>query len=45
MAYDPVKKNGRGVDGLGGPSFQTDVAVQNGKIVGVGKVMESATKP
>ncbi len=44
MAYDLAIKNGRVVDGSGGPSFQADVAVQNGKIVGVGKFNESATR-
>ncbi len=44
MAYDLIIKNGRVVDGSGGPSFQADVAVQNGKIVGVGKFTESATR-
>ena len=44
MAYDLLINNGRVVDGSGGPSFQADVAVQNGKIVGVGKFTESATR-
>ena len=44
MAYDLLIRNGRVVDGSGGPSFQADVAVQNGKIVGVGKFTESATR-
>ena len=30
MAYDLIIKNGRVVDGSGGPSFHADVAVQNG---------------
>jgi len=38
MAYDLVIKNSRIVDGSGQPSFQGDVAVQDGKIVEVGKV-------
>jgi N-acyl-D-amino-acid deacylase len=42
-AYDLLIKGGRVVDGSGGPSFQADVAVQNGKIVGVGKCNASAT--
>jgi N-acyl-D-amino-acid deacylase len=44
MAYDLLIKNGRVVDGSGGPSFQADVAVHQGKIVGVGKFNESATR-
>jgi len=44
MAYDLLITNGRVVDGSGGPSFQADVAVKNGKIVGVGKFNESATR-
>jgi N-acyl-D-aspartate/D-glutamate deacylase len=43
MAYNLLIKNGRVVDGSGGPPFYADVAVQNGKIVGVGKFSESAT--
>jgi len=44
MAYDLLIKNGRVVDGSGGPSFAADVAVHHGKIVGVGKFNESATR-
>ena len=44
MPYDLLIKNGRVVDGSGGPSFRADLAVQNGKIVGVGKFNESATR-
>jgi N-acyl-D-aspartate/D-glutamate deacylase len=44
MAYDLLIKNGRVVDGSGGPSFSADVAVHHGKIVGVGKFNESATR-
>ncbi len=44
MAYDLLIKNGRVVDGSGGPSFYADVAVTNGKIVGVGKFSEPATR-
>ena len=36
MAYDLLIKNGRVVDGSGAPAFHADVAVQDGKIVGVG---------
>jgi N-acyl-D-amino-acid deacylase len=44
MAYDLLIKDGRVVDGSGGPSFHADVAVHHGKIVGVGKFNESATR-
>ena len=44
MAYDLLIKNGRVVDGSGGPSFYADVAVHQGKIVGVGKFNASATR-
>ena len=37
MAYDLLIKNGRVVDGTGELGFIADVAVQDGKIVGVGK--------
>jgi N-acyl-D-aspartate/D-glutamate deacylase len=44
MVYDLLIKNGRVIDGSGGPGFYADVAVSNGKIVGVGKFNESATR-
>ena len=44
MAFDLLIKNGRVVDGSGGPEFRADVAVSNGKIVGVGRFSESATR-
>ena len=44
MAYDLLIKNGRVVDGSGGPSFQADVAVHQGKIVGIGKLSAAATR-
>ena len=44
MAYDLLIKNGRVVDGSGGPSFYADVAVKDGKIIGVGKFNDSATR-
>src|SRR5215470_2729100 len=37
MVYDLLIQNGRVVDGSGEPAFQADVAVSQGKIVGVGK--------
>ena len=44
MAFDLLIKNGRVVDGSGGPEFRADVAVTNGKIVGVGRFNETATR-
>jgi len=44
MAYDLLIKNGRVIDGSGAPEFRADVAVTNGKIVGVGRFNESATR-
>lgn len=43
MAYDLLIKNGRIVDGSGGPSFSGDIAVQDRQIVGIGKFTASAT--
>ena len=43
MTYDLLIKNARVVDGSGEPSFQADVAVHQGKIVGVGKYNAAAT--
>ena len=44
MAYDLLIKNGRVVDGSGGPSFHGDVAVHHGKIVGEGQFNATATR-
>ncbi len=44
MTYDLLIKNARVVDGSGEPSFQADVAVQQGKIVGVGKTSGAAKR-
>src|SRR5262252_7447462 len=44
MAYDLLITNGRVVDGTGELGFLADVAVQDGKIVGVGKYAGTAAK-
>ncbi len=44
MAFDLLIKNGRVVDGSGAPEFRADVAVNNGKIVGVGRFNETAAR-
>jgi N-acyl-D-amino-acid deacylase len=44
MAYDLLIKNGRVVDGSGEPAFAADVAIQGGKIVGVGKYAGAAAE-
>jgi N-acyl-D-aspartate/D-glutamate deacylase len=44
MAYDLLIKNGRIVDGTGRPSFQGSVAVEDGRIVEVGKVSGPAKR-
>ena len=44
MAYDLLIKNGRVIDGSGEPSFNGDVAVKDGKIVGVGRFNDSAAR-
>src|SRR5215213_3690882 len=42
MSYDLLIKNGRIVDGSGGPSYRGDVAVKDGKIVEIGKLSGTA---
>ena len=44
MTYDLLIRNGRVVDGSGEPAFQADVAVHQGKIVGVGKSLGAAKR-
>ena len=44
MAYDLLIKNGRVVDGSGEPAFNADVAIKDGRIVGVGKANGAAAE-
>src|SRR5438477_12510017 len=44
MTYDLFIKNGRIVDGSGGPSYRGDVAVKDGKIVEIGKLSGPAAR-
>src|ERR671928_691333 len=44
MSYDLLIKNGRIVDGSGGPSYNGDVAVSGGRIVEIGKLSGTASK-
>ena len=44
MANDRLIKNGRVVDGSGGPSFHGDLAVHHGRIVGVGQFNATARR-
>ena len=44
MTYDILIKNGRIVDGSGGPSFRGDIGVKDGKIAEIGKLSGPATR-
>jgi N-acyl-D-aspartate/D-glutamate deacylase len=44
MSYDLLIKNGRVVDGSGGPSFRGDLGVKDGKIVEIGKISGAASR-
>ena len=44
MTYDLLIKNGRIVDGSGGPSFRGDVGVKDGKIIEIGKLSGPAAR-
>jgi len=44
MSYDLLIKNGRIVDGSGGPSYNGDVGVKDGKIVEIGKLSSTASR-
>ena len=44
MTYDILIKNGRIVDGSGGPSYRGDVGIKDGKIVEIGRLSGPATR-
>ena len=44
MSYDLLLKNGRIVDGTGGPSYEGDVAVVDGRITETGRLGSSAKR-
>jgi N-acyl-D-amino-acid deacylase len=44
MTYDLLIKNGRIVDGSGGPSYRGDVGIKDGKIVEIGKLSGPAMR-
>ncbi|MBV9825234.1 MAG: amidohydrolase family protein [Alphaproteobacteria bacterium] len=44
MAYDVLIKNGRIIDGSGGPSFNGDVGVKDGKIAEIGRLSGAASQ-
>ena len=43
MAFDLVIRNGTVIDGTGTPGFDSDVAIENGKIAAIGKNLGPAT--
>ena len=44
MTYDLLFRGGRVVDGSGLPSYLADVAIENGKIVEIGRVSGGAAR-
>jgi N-acyl-D-aspartate/D-glutamate deacylase len=44
MTYDLLIKNGRIVDGSGGPAYRGDVGIKDGKIVEIGKLSGPAAR-
>ena len=44
MTYDLLFRGGRVVDGSGLPSYLADVAIENGKIVEIGRVNGGAAR-
>ena len=44
MGLDLLIKNGTVVDGTGSPRYSADIGIQDGKIVEIGRVRESAQK-
>ena len=44
MGLDLLIKNGPVVDGTGSPRYSADIGIQDGKIVEIGRVRESAQK-
>ena len=42
MALDLIVRNGNVIDGSGGPRFQADVGIRDGRIVEIGRITERA---